>query len=71
MRTIDKLKAAFIMSKFIDIKENDTTHSINIDFIESVSEKKNIATIHLNNREIVTQLSLEKVKVLIANASPY
>ncbi|KOS05405.1 hypothetical protein ACLI08_14860 [Flavobacterium sp. RNTU_13] len=59
------------MSKFIDIKENDTTHSINIDFIVSVSENKSIATIHLNNREIVTQLSLEKVKVLIANASPY
>jgi hypothetical protein len=59
------------MSKFIDIKDNDTTHSINIDFIVSVSENKSIATIHLNNREIVTQLSLEKVKVLIANASPY
>lgn len=59
------------MSKFIDIKDNDTTHSINIDFILSVSENKSIATIHLNNREIVTQLSLEKVKVLIANASPY
>lgn len=59
------------MSKFIDIKDSTTTHSINIDFIVSISENSNIATIHLNNREIVTQLSLEKVKVLIANASPY
>ena len=60
------------MSKFIDIKEGDLTHSINIDFIVSVSEDANkIATIHINHREIVTQLSLEKVKVLIANASPY
>lgn len=60
------------MSKFIEIKDSNFTHSINIDFIVSVSEDKNkVATIHLNNREIVTQLSLEKVKVLIANASPY
>lgn len=60
------------MAKFIDIKDSNLTHSINIDFIVSVSEDANkIATIHLNNREIVTQLSLEKVKVLIANASPY
>lgn len=60
------------MSKFIDIKDSNLTHSINIDFIVSVSEDSNkVATIHLNNREIVTQLSLEKVKVLIANASPY
>jgi len=60
------------MSKFIDIKDSNITHSINIDFIVSVSEDSNkVATIHLNNREIVTQLSLEKVKVLIANASPY
>lgn len=60
------------MSKFIDIKDSNLTHSINIDFIVSVSEDSNkVATIHLHNREIVTQLSLEKVKVLIANASPY
>jgi|GEM_PF-4333224 len=60
------------MSKFIDIKDSNLTHSINIDFIVSISEDSNkVATIHLNNREIVTQLSLEKVKVLIANASPY
>ncbi|WP_159798890.1 hypothetical protein [Flavobacterium sp. MK4S-17] len=60
------------MSKFIDIKDSNLTHSINIDFIVSVSEDSNkVATIHLNNREIITQLSLEKVKVLIANASPY
>jgi hypothetical protein len=60
------------MSKFIDIKDSNLTHSINIDFIVSVSEDSNkVATIHLNNREIITELSLEKVKVLIANASPY
>lgn len=60
------------MAKFIDIKDSIRMHSINIDFIVSVSEDANkIATIHLNNREIVTQLTLEKVKVLIANASPY
>lgn len=60
------------MSKFIDIKDSNLTHSINIDFIVSISEDSNkVATIHLNNREIVSQLSLEKVKVLIANASPY
>lgn len=60
------------MSKFIDIKDSSLTHSINIDFIVSISEDSNkVATIHLNNREIVTELSLEKVKVLIANASPY
>jgi len=60
------------MAKFIDIKDSARMHSINIDFIVSVSEDADkIATIHLNNREIVTQLTLEKVKVLIANASPY
>lgn len=60
------------MSKFIDIKDSNLTHSINIDFIVSVLEDSNkVATIHLNNKEIITQLSLEKVKVLIANASPY
>lgn len=60
------------MAKFIDIKDSARTHSINIDFIVSVSEDTDkVATIHLNNREIVTQLTLEKVKVLIANASPY
>lgn len=60
------------MAKFIDIKDNVRMHSINIDFIVSISEDSNkTATIHLNNREIVTQLTLEKVKVLIANASPY
>ncbi|RDI14576.1 hypothetical protein [Flavobacterium sp. AG291] len=61
------------MSKFIEIKENNLLHSINIDFIISVSEdirnKKTI--IYLQNREILTELTLEKVKVLIANASPY
>jgi hypothetical protein len=61
------------MSKFIEIKENNLIHSINIDFIISVSEdtrtKKTI--IYLQNREIITELTLEKVKVLIANASPY
>ena len=61
------------MSKFIEIKENNLMHSINIDFIISISEddrtKKTI--IYLQNREIVTELTLEKVKVLIANASPY
>lgn len=60
------------MSKFIHINDSNLIHSINIDFIVSVSEDSNkIATIHLSNREIVTQLTLEKVKVLIANASPY
>lgn len=60
------------MSKFIDVKDSILTHSINIDFIVSISEDSHkVATIHLNNREIVTELSLEKVKVLIANASPY
>lgn len=60
------------MAKFIDIKDSTRIHSINIDFIVSVSEDSNkIATIHLSTREIITQLSLEKVKVLIANASPY
>lgn len=61
------------MSKFIEIKENNLMHSINIDFIISISEddrtKKTV--IYLQNREIVTELTLEKVKVLIANASPY
>lgn len=60
------------MSKFIDIKDKLLTHSINIDFIVSISENNDkIATIYLQNREITTQLTLEKVKVLIANASPY
>lgn len=61
------------MSKFIEIKENTFTHSINIDFIVSIVEDSgsNTSIIHLNNKEIATDLSLEKIKVLIANASPF